>query len=220
MNEGRVQLKVSGVTDPQDARRAVDLGADLIGVMFWSQSPRKVDIPRAWEIRQAIDHRALLVGIFVNTPRPLVQRVARQCGLDMVQFFGRESRADLDHYGSLHAFKAVTVEAIDQVDASTRPFVGGVHLRTPPAPALLLHLADGAATGWTAAAAVAARAPILLASDAMGPATIGRVLAEVKPWGIDIWQAVEREPGRLDADKLAALTEELRRPPVTAGPAA
>ncbi len=210
MSDGHVHLKVSGLTDPEDARRAVDLGADLIACVFWSQSPRVVDIPQAWDIRQAIGRRAQMVGIFVNTPRSLVQRVARQSGLDMIQLFGRETRQDVEHYGSLHAFKALTVESPESVDLNTKPFVGGVHLRTPQAPALLLHLAGPASRAWTAAAAVAVRLPILLASDALAPDTVGRALAEVKPWGIDVWQTVERQPGRLDADRLADLVRAMR----------
>jgi len=210
LSDGYIHIKVSGLTDPEDARRAVDLGADLIACVFWSQSPRVVDIPQAWDIRQAIGRRAQMVGIFVNTPRPLVQRVARQSGLDMVQFFGRETRQDLEHYGSIHTFKALTVDAPDQLEAQTRPFVSGVHLRTPAAPALLLHLAGAAAQSWTSVAALAARMPTILASDALAPDTIGRAVAEVKPWGIDVWQAVESQPGRLDDDRLEALVRVLR----------
>lgn len=204
-------LKVSGLTDPDDVRRAVALGADLIGCVLWAPSPRAIDVARAWELRQAAGGRARLVGIFVNTPRPLVQRLARQAGVDLLQFFGRESRQDLDHYGDLAAFKALTVERADQLEAQTRPFIGGMHLRPLPAPALLLHLSGAAASDWTAAAQVAAKAPILLASDALAPETVGEALAAVKPWGIDVWQQVEREPGRLDPAKLEALIGALRR---------
>ncbi len=207
----RPHLKVSGLTDPEDVRTAVALGADLIGCVLWAASPRAVDVARAWELRQAAAGKARIVGIFVNTPRPLVQRLARQAGVDLLQFFGRETKQDLEHFGDLPAFKALTVERSDQVDGLVRPFVGGVHLRPLPAPALLLHLSGAAAMAWSAAATIASKAPMLLASEALSPDCVAEAVQQVKPWGIDVWQAVEREPGRLDAARLEALVARLDR---------
>lgn len=207
----RPQLKVSGLTEPEDVRLAVSLGADLIGCVLWASSPRAVDVARAGELKQAAGGKAKIVGIFVNTPRPLVQRLARQAGVDMLQFFGRESRHDLEHYGDLHAFKAVTAERSDQIEALARPFVGGVHLRPLAAPALLLHLSGSAATDWSAAVGLASKAPILLASDALSPELVGDAMAQARPWGFDVWQSVEREPGRLDPAKLEALAAKIYR---------
>ena len=32
-------------------------------------------------------------------------------------------------------------------------------------------------------------------------------------WALDVWRAVEREPGRLDPERLERLIDALRRPP-------
>ena len=38
----RVQIKVCGITTPEEAKACVDLGADMIGINCWEPSPRYV----------------------------------------------------------------------------------------------------------------------------------------------------------------------------------
>ena len=40
---GRVAVKICGITNAEDARIAVDAGADAVGFVFWPKSPRAVD---------------------------------------------------------------------------------------------------------------------------------------------------------------------------------
>ncbi len=59
------KVKICGITTPDDANLAANMGADYIGLIF-VESPRKVNIAQAREIRRA-ENRSLLVGVFMNT---------------------------------------------------------------------------------------------------------------------------------------------------------
>lgn len=85
-----VRAKICGVTRVEDARAAIDAGADMIGLNFFAQSPRYVEIERASEIRAAVGSRATVVGVFVNADRIYIDERLRAASLDMIQFSGEE----------------------------------------------------------------------------------------------------------------------------------
>ena len=64
-----VRVKICGVTRVEDAHAAIAAGADMIGLNFYSESPRYLELDRAIEIRAAIGSRAVVVGLFVNAAR-------------------------------------------------------------------------------------------------------------------------------------------------------
>ena len=49
-----VRVKICGITRVEDARAAIAAGADMIGLNFYVESPRYVEVDRAIEIRAAI----------------------------------------------------------------------------------------------------------------------------------------------------------------------
>ncbi len=86
-----MKVKICGVTTPADARLAVDLGADFIGLNFYRPSPRWIDVDQAAHIRRGIGDRARTVGIFVDPTRDELEAIDRKVGLDYIQFSGDES---------------------------------------------------------------------------------------------------------------------------------
>ncbi|HSZ23844.1 MAG TPA: hypothetical protein VK782_11900, partial [Candidatus Sulfotelmatobacter sp.] len=64
-----VRVKICGITRVDDARAAIEAGADMIGLNFYAKTPRYIDLDRAREIRAAVGSRATVVGVFVNAER-------------------------------------------------------------------------------------------------------------------------------------------------------
>ena len=52
------KIKICGVCDPLEARRIEELGADYVGMIFYSRSPRFVDIGKAKKIADAMSGKA------------------------------------------------------------------------------------------------------------------------------------------------------------------
>ena len=65
-----VRVKICGITRVEDARAAIDAGADMIGLNFYAKTPRYIELDRAREIRAA-------VGIARNSGRSIRGRRAR-----------------------------------------------------------------------------------------------------------------------------------------------
>ena len=83
----RTRIKICGIASIDDAKLAVDAGADALGMIF-AESPRRVDLATAQAIAEAIPAWVTLVGVFVN-PEP--QEVAQAFLYGIVpQFSGSE----------------------------------------------------------------------------------------------------------------------------------
>jgi phosphoribosylanthranilate isomerase len=212
------RIKISGLMQPDDAALAADLGVDILACVFNAKSPRYVTIEQAWAVRRAAGARVRLAGVFVDAPLPLVERVAQSCQLDLVQLFGSEPRGDVEALGPL-AYKAVTVADSESLDAAVRAYApSSRRARRGEGPALLLHLSGAVAGEWSLVAGLAQRVPLVLAASALVADTAAEAIATVQPWALDVWDAVEREPGRLDGPRLTRFVEAVRAADAAAAP--
>lgn len=84
------RVKVCGITNVDDARLAVDAGADAIGLIF-AKSPREVDVETAQLIIKSLPPIVTVVGVFVDPLVAEIGAVVRQVQLDVLQLHGDES---------------------------------------------------------------------------------------------------------------------------------
>src|ERR1035441_11016989 len=104
-----VEIKICGITRVEDAQAAIELGAAMLGLNFYPQSPRCITLEQAqeiarvvafmnrkagcWPVSGATPGRVKLVGVFVNMNVSELLRIARAVPLDIVQLHGHESGA-------------------------------------------------------------------------------------------------------------------------------
>ena len=74
-----VKVKICGICRVEDARAAVDAGADFLGLNFHPASPRCVTVEDAVAIADAVAGTAL-VGVFVDASRARVEDIAARVG--------------------------------------------------------------------------------------------------------------------------------------------
>lgn len=104
-------IKICGITNPNDAVAAVDEGADAIGFVFYSKSPRYVTPETAQAIARKVPSGIQKVGVFVNETVEQVRDTAKLVGLSAVQLHGHE-----DKEFSQALFKELT-------NGASRPFI-------------------------------------------------------------------------------------------------
>ncbi len=88
-------LKVCGITRPSDAELAVGLGANMLGMIFYKNSPRHITIKNALAIVKVIPPTVNKVGVFVDTPIDRILIIANKLSLDFIQFQGDYKTRDL-----------------------------------------------------------------------------------------------------------------------------
>ncbi len=79
-------IKVCGMREAQNIKEVEQLGADMIGFIFYPKSPRYV-----YEIPEYLPTHANRIGIFVNESKKTVLTMVDRFGLDYVQLHGEES---------------------------------------------------------------------------------------------------------------------------------
>ena len=105
-----MRIKICGITRPEDAEKALVLGADTIGCVFHAASARHVTEEIARDIQVVVGDAGTLVGLFVNPTVDQVQAVLDRVELDVLQFHGQESPAFCRQFG-LPYLKAVAMSA-------------------------------------------------------------------------------------------------------------
>jgi phosphoribosylanthranilate isomerase len=207
----RLLVKICGITKPEDAQCAVEAGADALGFVFWYMSPRKVEPARAAEIAHALPRSVLRIGVFVDTPRAEMARIADEVGLDMLQLHGEESPealADLPR----RVIKAVRVGKGFKADDALR-FAGaaaGILVDTRLPGETQLPGGTGVPFDWSLVAGLARRVPFLMLAGGLGPDNVADAIRAVRPHAVDVSSGVEGLPGRKDPEKIRAFVAAAR----------
>jgi phosphoribosylanthranilate isomerase len=96
-------VKICGITNVDDARAAVEAGANALGFVFYPKSPRRVTAETAQSIIAGVPQHVEKVGVFVNETVNGVSEIVRHAGLTAVQLHGDE-----DKEFSLSLFKTLS----------------------------------------------------------------------------------------------------------------
>lgn len=84
------RVKICGITNQADAIASADAGADAIGLNFYRESPRFVELSRARDIARSLPPAVTKVGVFVNADLDEVRRTCDEVMLDAIQLHGDE----------------------------------------------------------------------------------------------------------------------------------
>ncbi|CAM3139930.1 phosphoribosylanthranilate isomerase [Chryseobacterium flavum] len=84
------QLKVCGLTKPDQIQELISMDVDFLGFIFYEKSPRYVLNHLGAEEISAIDHHGK-TGVFVNEKLDIILQMVQKAGLNFVQLHGDES---------------------------------------------------------------------------------------------------------------------------------
>ena len=198
------KVKICGVTDVEDARLAIELGAWAIGVILWHGSVRACPPERAEVIGAELRRRETeLVGVFVNATLDEVALAADRFSLTLLQLHGDEGPAycrEAARRTGCRIMKAARVKDAASI-RRLEPFRTDLHL-------LDAHVRDayggtGATFDWDLVRRHRAGVPVVL-SGGLTPDNVGHAIAAVHPFAVDTASGTEAEPGRKDPRKVTA----------------
>ena len=102
-----MKIKICGITNIEDAKLCVDLGANAIGFIFYKKSKRYVSPDIVRNIVQKLPPFILKIGVFVNEEIKRVNEITGETKLNIVQLHVDESPEYLKEidYSVIKAFR-------------------------------------------------------------------------------------------------------------------
>lgn len=189
-----MRIKICGITRPMDAQYAEQSGADAVGVVVFSESPRSVSTRRAREIFDTI-------GPFTTT----------------VAVSHTRSKGELEQMIALHPS---AIQISHPFTFSENPGVRVIRVigRGDPLPsdcdAIIIDDSHGEGKAYDPSFARRAversTVPVILAGG-LTPDNVSEAVERIRPYAVDVATGVEASPGIKDYKKIRAFITACRR---------
>jgi phosphoribosylanthranilate isomerase len=200
-------IKFCGCQTWSDVSKAVEAGADAIGLIF-APSPRTVRWDDAREIARKMPENVEPVAVFVDPSAGEIDAVSALFPRLSIQLSGAET-ADFVHRYARRAIKAIRVDGTQDSDAVTdacRPYSQALILFDTRSGDL--EGGTGRTFPWRTVAPIARNRRVVVAGG-LTPQNVGECIRTVRPFGVDVRSGIETG-NRKDPDKMRAFVRAVR----------
>ena len=201
------EFKFCGLTRPEDALAAGQLGASYIGVIF-AGGPRQLTIEQARTVLDGCATSAKRVGVFARSSASEIAKIVRQVKLDVVQMHDDPTP---DEVLAVRAAAGTRVWAVMRVADSLPADADGLF---SAADAVLLDArvdgslgGSGVAISWAAIARqldAVRRGRQLVLAGGLRPENVAKAIETLAPDVLDVSSGVESAPGIKDHARMRA----------------
>ncbi len=198
------KVKVCGIRRLEEARWAVEAGADAIGFVF-ADSKRKIDIDTAAYICTHLPENILKIGVFVNSSREELSVAAKKVKLDFVQLHGDETHSFCNAL-DIPYIKAISVKVKEDmkrvaeyegsmvlVDSGKGPYRGG----------------NGTTFDWDYLESIDLAGKKLILAGGLNADNVREAIEKVHPYMVDVSSGVETE-GKKDKKKIESFMKRIK----------
>lgn len=192
-----------GMTRIDDIQKAIQLGVNAIGLVFYAKSPRAVSIESAKSLLQDIPPFVNTVAVLVNPEASYVTRLLDLVPIDFLQFHGDESPAFCEQFQhpyikALHVDEHILFNDYSSakailLDSATKTLRGGT----------------GQTFNWERIPD-ARNKPLILAGG-LNELNVASAVASCAPFAVDVCSGVELSPGVKDPMKMQRFLDALWR---------
>lgn len=210
-----VWVKICGITDIEDAVKISNLGADALGFISFSQSPRRIEPLKAKKImlsiKSALKEKAKIpafVGVFVNEKVKKVIEISKDIDLDYIQLSGDEDLDYLkrikDKVGNIKIIKLVRIKEDSLIEYIYKKLY---ELRDEADYFLLdtfkknMYGGTGQPFNWDMVRTLSSKFPIILAGG-LDHQNVKEAIRIVKPFGVDASTRLELYAGKKNIKKV------------------
>ena len=209
-----VIVKICGLSTSQALDVALESGADMVGFLFFTPSPRHLGFDAARALGRRVRGRALKVALTVDADDAGLAAIIDSLQPDLLQLHGKEPPARVaaikQRFG-LPVMKAIAVEArgdlaavADYAGVADRLLFDAQAPREATRPGGL-----GKSFDWRLLQNLDPGVPFML-SGGLDAGNVAEALRITRARGVDVSSGVERAPGEKDPDKIRAFVRAAR----------
>jgi phosphoribosylanthranilate isomerase len=210
-----VSVKICGLATLDALDAALEAGADMVGFVFFSPSPRHVSFEAARALGARVRGRAQKVALTVDADDAMLDGIVEALQPDVLQLHGREPPVRvvaLKKRFGLPVMKAIAIEAeqdlaavTDYADVADQLLFDARAPREATRPGGLGNVFD-----WHLLQDVRHGLPFVL-SGGLDAANVAEALRITRAPGVDVSSGVERAPGEKDPEKIRAFVRAARQ---------
>jgi phosphoribosylanthranilate isomerase len=202
-----VKIKICGITNMEDAVKAVGLGVDIIGFNFFKRSPRYINPEAASDIAQKLPCFVYTVGVFANDEPGYIKKVIKLTGIQAVQFHGNETPAFCDSFNFpiIKAFRIKNKNSFKDIDKyhvdaylldtyETRKFGG-----------------TGKIFNWDLIKNLKKSSVPIFISGGLNPDNVLQAIKVTNPYAVDVNSGIEKYPGKKDYKLMCDFVYKVRK---------
>ena len=208
-------VKICGLSTGLTLDAALDAGADMVGFVFFSKSPRHIDWATGRALGRQARGRATIAALSVDADDDTLKRIVEALSPDLMQLHGSETPARVKEIREL--FGRPTIKAIgvathgDLAAAQTYEGVADhLLIDAKPPKGAVLPGGNGRPFDWSLTREFRPSVPWLL-SGGLDPDTVEAAIALSGARGVDVSSGVESAPGVKDPARIRAFVAAARR---------
>ena len=193
------RVKICGLSTGETMQAALDAGADMVGLVFYSKSPRNVSLEQAAALALQARGRAQIVALVADADDALLKSIVNAVRPDYLQAHGSETPervADITRLFVVPVIKAIKVKEPADV-ASARAFkdVAELMLFDAKAPEGLLPGGNGLSFDWNL---LKGKDGQFMLSGGLNPENVAEAIHLTRAPIVDVSSGVETAPGKKD----------------------
>ncbi len=199
-------IKVCGLTNREQVKACVVLGAHWLGFNCYPQSKRYVFPEKIRELLNVVPDNVKTVGVFVNESLQNVNQIMEYTGMQLVQLHGDESP---DYTKALNhpyicAFRVSPIFQPNQISHYhlTHFLLDFYHPN--------LYGGTGESFNWEIAKETKKFGRLILAGG-LRSENVQKAVTTVRPFGVDVCSGVESAPGVKDLNRVASFISEVKK---------
>jgi phosphoribosylanthranilate isomerase len=210
-DQGRVRVKICGITNREDAEAAIAAGADALGFNLFRGSKRWISLEDEARWIGALPPFVAKVAVLVNASLDTARAVASHPAIDLIQFHGDEDAAYCAEFARIRKpfIKALRIQSEADIE----------HAAEYSTETVLLDAQVSGEFGGTGksvdlnlAAAFARKYPSLtwILAGGLTLESVGYAVRSVRPFAVDVASGVEVAPGKKGEELMRRFIERAR----------
>lgn len=191
-----MKIKICGITNYNDAKLCIDLGADAIGYIFYEKSKRYIEPKTVKEINNGLPAFVIKIGVFVNANVKEINKISKEAKLNVVQLHGDENQSIISQV-DLPVIKAFRIDNDFNFDLLNK-YENCSYLLDS------FHVKEFGGTGlkfnWNKIPREIKNKIILAGGISID--NLENIFNKISPYAIDVSSSLENKPGEKSHDKL------------------